>query len=86
MVAFIARKKSLELEVAIWDGDNLDEIVELSQNPEDILVCDGGILKITTLEGVMLANIGDFIIKGAVGELYPCKAHVFHKSYDILPE
>ena len=41
---------------------------------------DGG-LRIPTLEGVMVANTGDFIIKGVEGELYPCKPDIFHKTY-----
>ena len=32
---------------------------------------------IETLEGVMKADKGDWIIKGVKGELYPCKPDVF---------
>lgn len=37
---------------------------------------------IKTLEGVMHANFGDFIIKGIKGELYPCKADIFYATYE----
>ena len=40
------------------------------------------ILLIPTLEGEMTASIGDYIIKGLIGELYPCKPEVFHKKYE----
>lgn len=43
---------------------------------------DGGVL-IDTLEGVMTANTGDYIIKGINGEFYPCKPDIFLKTYDI---
>lgn len=43
-------------------------------------------LKIKTLEGYMIANIGDYIIKGVNGEFYPCKPDIFHKTYDIIRE
>lgn len=42
------------------------------------------ILKIQTLEGVMTANLGDYIIKGVTGEFYPCKPDVFLKTYDLI--
>jgi hypothetical protein len=37
---------------------------------------------ITTLEGQMTANIGDWIIKGVNGEFYPCKSDIFEKTYE----
>ena len=40
------------------------------------------VLKIETLEGTMIANIGDYIIKGVNGEFYPCKPDIFGKSYE----
>ncbi len=40
------------------------------------------VLKIETLEGVMQANVGDWIIKGVNGEFYPCKPDIFAKTYD----
>ena len=43
---------------------------------------DDGVLKIETLEGVMTADVGDFIIKGVQGELYPCKSDIFNQTYE----
>ena len=37
---------------------------------------------IKTLEGVMHANFGDFIIKGVKGEIYPCKPDIFYATYE----
>ena len=39
-------------------------------------------IDIATLEGVMHANIGDWIITGVKGEQYPCKPDVFEKTYE----
>ena len=39
---------------------------------------------IKTLEGDMKANIGDYIIKGINGELYPCKPDIFEKTYELV--
>ena len=41
------------------------------------------VLRIETLEGTMIAGIGDFIIKGVNGEFYPCKPDIFEKTYEI---
>lgn len=38
--------------------------------------------EIKTLEGTMVANGGDYIIKGIKGELYPCKPDVFKATYE----
>lgn len=37
---------------------------------------------INTLEGQMTASLGDWIIKGISGELYPCKDDIFKKTYE----
>lgn len=39
-------------------------------------------LVIHTLEGDMVANEGDYIIKGVKGEFYPCKEEIFLETYE----
>lgn len=39
-------------------------------------------LYINTLEGLMHADMNDYIIKGVEGEFYPCKPDIFKKTYD----
>ena len=39
-------------------------------------------IEVNTLEGVMLAEPDDWIIRGIKGELYPCKPDIFLKTYD----
>lgn len=41
---------------------------------------------IKTLEGVMHASLGDWIIKGVKGELYPCKPDIFAATYEKVEE
>lgn len=43
----------------------------------------GGV-DIKTLEGVMTANPGDWIIKGVAGEFYPCKPDIFEQTYELV--
>lgn len=39
-------------------------------------------IEIPTLEGVMTASVGDWIIRGVAGEFYPCKPDIFRDTYE----
>ena len=39
-------------------------------------------IAIQTLEGVMIASPGDWIIRGIQGEFYPCKPDIFEATYE----
>lgn len=41
---------------------------------------------VRTLEGVMTANMGTFIVKGVDNELYPCQADIFYQTYERVHE
>lgn len=41
-------------------------------------------IQIKTLEGVMTATNGDWIIKGTKGEFYPCKDEIFQEIYEAV--
>lgn len=43
---------------------------------------DDGAILVHTLEGVMRAEVGDWIIQGVKGELYPCKPDIFALTYE----
>lgn len=85
------RKKPVVIEVIQWDGTNFDEAMNFMQKNngnkiayEDAeeLALKTKELKIKTLEGVMTASIGDYIIKGIKGEFYPCKPDIFEATYE----
>lgn len=40
------------------------------------------VVQIQTMEGIMSATVGDYIIEGVAGEFYPCKPEIFPKTYD----
>lgn len=40
-------------------------------------------LYIDTLEGTHHASVGDYIIRGVNGEIYPCKPDIFQKTYEM---
>ena len=84
-------KKPIAIEAVKWKGFNNDEIKDFAGDSVKIEViregdADNGIppsvdCSIETLEGVMKANVGDYIIKGVNGEFYPCKQDIFEKTY-----
>lgn len=39
---------------------------------------------IETLEGNMKVGVGDWVIKGVNGEIYPCKPDIFEKTYELV--
>lgn len=45
-----------------------------------------GSLNVHTLEGTMRGDVGDWIICGVKGELYPCKPDIFAATYDEVQE
>ena len=81
------RTKLCEIEAIKWDGNNFKEIAEFTNHKATMQLMYSSRnyeLVIDTLEGTMMANVGDFIIKGLRGEFYPCKPDVFHKKYDEI--
>lgn len=90
------RKKPVVIEAVLLDGSHLSvkecldfmgqgvlSDVKTQRYFEDYvdIVNDKG-MSINTLEGVMTASVGDYIIKGVNGEFYPCKPDIFEKTYE----
>ena len=46
----------------------------------------GDNIYIVTLEGDMKVGLGDWVIKGVQGKLYPCKNDIFLKTYEKAVE
>lgn len=81
------RKKPVVIE-AIQFVDTTERIGEIQEFMGGITIRvdyadkNNPIIKIETLEGVMAASEGDYIIKGVHGEFYPCKPDIFEKTYE----
>lgn len=43
-------------------------------------------MQIKTLEGVMKASVGDYIVTGVQGETYPVKPDIFNETYEEVTE
>lgn len=86
-------KNPVVIEAVQWAGYNQDEIkrfcgdeakfecriIKASESGNTSL-CNTELV-IHTLEGNMHASIGDYIIRGVKGELYPCKPDIFNETY-----
>lgn len=66
---------------------NLDRGAEGSIQNYGVNPLRDGPLQIVTLEGLHNVQIGDWIIQGVKGELYPCKPDIFAATYEpVQPE
>ena len=82
------KKLPVVIQAIMWDGTNYNELCEKLPNFAKFSEyrADVNYLYISTLEGVMQASIGDFIVRGVNGEFYPCKNDIFLKTYEKISE
>ena len=83
------RKKPLIIEAFKWTGgpdqrEDPEWMVDAIRKNIVSFVPSG--MLIATLEGAMMASLGDYIIKGVKGEIYPCKPDIFEKTYEKVIE
>ena len=65
-------------EIAEWGGENVFVVYIVGERFDHEKA-----INIRTLEGVMEADPGDYIIKGVQGEFYPCKPDIFAATYEV---
>jgi hypothetical protein len=81
----------IEAEQFLPNDEAIEKVMALaSQGSRQVAVTrmpDGHCtMHIQTLEGVMEATIGDWIIRGIQGEVYPCKPDIFYATYERVSE
>lgn len=82
------RKKPVVIEAVRWNGKYTDgtEWPDWFRDAWDqtklYFYLGGRDLAVETLEGQMVARIGDFVIQGIKGEIYPCKPDIFDATYE----
>jgi hypothetical protein len=82
------RKKPVVIEAIKWTGENADEVQTFLHNGHKPFAAGwvkGRYVEIGTLEGLMVASIGDWIIRGVKDEFYPCKPDIFDQTYEPVP-
>ena len=79
------KKRPITVEAVQWRGDNFDEIEAFTSAPiEQRPLTDK--LFIPTLEGTMRAKVGDWIVRGVRGEVWPVEESIFPETYDEVIE
>lgn len=89
------RKKPGIVEAVQWTGSNMSEIKsfigESLLGYETLFETDWEVglgamraeLSIKTIDSVVKAVNGDYIIKGVQGKFYPCKPDIFELTYEL---
>lgn len=86
------RKKPVVIEAIQWcpnqkGKNNISYPSSWGKEPKTWEVsCITLALLIPTLEGVMICDKGDWIIKGIKGEFYPCKPDIFEATYEKVED
>jgi hypothetical protein len=84
------RKRPVEIEAvpvedALFDAakswDDLPDWLADAYERGQVVFAHDGVL-INTMEGQMRGDLGDWIIQGVQGELYPCKPDIFTATYN----
>ena len=76
------RKKPIVIEAIQWIGGSSIHKIRSLNIHYVVKRYNDGTLIIKTLEGDHVASLGDWIIKGVKGELYPCKPDIFEMTYE----
>ena len=81
------KRKPIIIEAIQYLGNNFKEVEEFVGQTllhYETIDEDDFTLGIPTLEGIMRASVGDYIIKGIRGEFYPCKPDIFKSIYEVV--
>jgi hypothetical protein len=81
------RKRPVEISAIQWDG--FDETLsairrDLGSVMPRTPLSGLRVLDVPTLEGTMTAKVGDWIVRGVAGEIYPVKPEIFEATYERL--
>ncbi|MEK4547346.1 hypothetical protein NYE64_13760 [Bacillus sp. FSL L8-0173] len=84
------RKKPVEVEAVKFE-DTANSITDISNLAGGRTIVysyqsESPTLTIQTLEGDMIAQVGDYIIRGIEGELYLRKPDIFEKTYEEVTD
>lgn len=78
------KKKPVVIEAKVFTNESATSVADwagsqamLEHTPDNTWQ-----LVIHTLEGDMVANEGDYILKGVKGEFYPCREDIFLETYE----
>jgi hypothetical protein len=81
------RRKN-EVDAIQWTGGNLNEVTNfikafISEGDLSLFV-SVGVMRINAPIGPFVVIPGDWIVRDANGEFYPCKLEVFYRTYEEI--
>lgn len=81
-------KKPVEVNAWQLTNENIEAGMPEWLDLNKVHIRNGGapFAEIETLEGLMTASYGDFIIQGVKGEFYPCKPDIFLATYNEVKD
>ena len=81
------RKKAVDIEARQVNMANIEQVANwcngIVKRREDNFRPS---IQIMTLEGVVTAQLDDWVIKGVMGEFYPCRDDIFKLTYEPVNE
>lgn len=78
-------KKPIVVNALRYDGTNADYLRRALEADELIEVDDLGQAWVQTLEGRLRLRIGDWVVQGIAGEVYPVRDEIFARTYQPYP-
>ena len=66
-----------------WTGENKEEVEKFANGEIEASDFDRDYIVITTPNGRVMAEKGDWICKDMLGKLYPCSDDVFRQTYYV---
>lgn len=75
------RRKPIIIEAVQFNGTNHHQLADWSSEAVQLTDKDT-IMLIKTLEGDMIATVGDYIVKGIKGEFYAVKPDIFFELHE----
>ena len=82
MTTFVTGYLDECIAIANWCGGLSHMMCNDDEYAFDGAIVKGPYISIPTLEGMMAARPGDYVIKGVQGEFYPCKPDIFAQTYE----
>ena len=65
-----------------WTGENKEEVERFANGEIELSDFDRDYIVLTTPNGEVMAEKGDWICKDSLGKLYPCNSAVFRMTYE----
>lgn len=85
-------KKPIPVDAIQWTGNNHESIIKWANGRVKAKLvtynCDAPEwyeLSVYTLEGIMKPNVGDYVVKGSMDDVWFVKKEIFEVTYEEIP-